>query len=73
MKFMNCQPEVPSLIFMKLRLFMNKLELRWFYKEPDYKPATKFVLMLMNVHELFMKIHSLSSLSLLTCKIHYSF
>ena len=72
-KFLNCQPEVPSLIFMKLRLFMNNQELRWFYKEPD-KPATlklsswasqtKFVLMLMNVHELFMKIHSLLSLSL---------
>ena len=73
---MNCQPEVPSIMFMKLRLFMNDQEIRLFNNEPD-KPATlklssqtKFVLMLMNVHELFMKMHKLSSLSLLTCKIH---
>ena len=66
--FMNCQPEVPSITFMKLRLFMSEQELRLFNNEPD-KPATlklsswcrptqiKLVLMFMNVHELFMKIH----------------
>ena len=51
---------------MKLRLFMNEQELRLFNNEPD-KPATlklssscsqtKLVLMFMNFHELFMKIH----------------
>ena len=52
---------------------MNDQELRLFKNEPD-KPATlqlKFMLMFMNVHELFMKIHYLSSL--LTSKIHIVF
>ena len=37
--FMNYQPEFLSIIFMKLRLFMNQQELRLFHNVPD-KPVT---------------------------------
>ena len=53
-------------MFMNMRLFMKEQELGLFNNEPD-KPATlelsiwcsqiQFVLMFMNVHELFIKIH----------------
>ena len=36
---MNCQPEVQSIILMKLRLFMNEQELGLLNNKPD-KPAT---------------------------------
>ena len=57
---MNCQPEVQSIMFMKLRLFVNEQELRLFNNEPD-KPATlklssgcSQTKLSVDVHELFM-------------------